>query len=173
MPSYNDPSPKLPADPSAGAWLDIGSGEQPLKGCQGVDPYIDAPNITKAPMWDLPYEDGVIAYIYSSHALEHVGLADVVPTLSEWGRVLADDGYIELRVPNLVWCVQHWLQHQDNGWSLATIYGHQAHGGEYHKTGFTRRLMEGYIAEAGLVCYEFDLIWTHSQETMRFIIGKG
>jgi hypothetical protein len=44
-----------------------------------------------------------------------------------------------------------WLDHQDDlGWSMAIIFGHQSHEGEYHKTGFTPEIITKYMGETQL-----------------------
>ncbi len=149
-----------------GLRLDIGCGEVPLEGFTGVDLYKAAQVI--APMWKLPYSDGTVDEIYSSHALEHVGKFQVVPTLKEWARVLKPEGRITIRVPDLEWCCRHWLAHQNTGWDMDVLFGIQTTEGEFHKTGFTRRIMESYLAEAGLHLVRYEDLQTHGQKTMSF-----
>jgi SAM-dependent methyltransferase len=48
----------------------------------------------------LPYQDGVVDEIYSSHLLEHFGYEE--PILEEWHRVLCFGGKITIVVPDLV-----------------------------------------------------------------------
>lgn len=153
--------------------LDIGCGGAKVgQDWIGVDPYVPWSEV-KADMWDLPYENESVDRIYSSHALEHISKYEVLPTLREWRRVLKPDGEIELRVPNLAWCCENWLKTQGNGWELDTIYGLANQPGEYHKTGFTRVTMTQYLNEAELRLVMYQDIWTHSQQTMRFVIRKG
>lgn len=154
--------------------LDIGCGYNPLPGFIGVDNFVDRADIVKADMEHLPYEDASVDYIYSSHALEHIGKYHVVPTLSEWRRVLKPTGRIELRVPDLEWCVKQWLMHGSPAdWWLDIIFGNQEHAGEYHRTGFTPKLMNDYLEQAGLKVTAFYVIDSHSQPTMVFIADKA
>ena len=159
--------------------LDIGGGETPLDGFLSVDPYVSnvAPDI-RAMMWELPFEDGSVDEIFTSHALEHIGKFQVVPTLKEWARVIKPEGKITIRVPDLVWCCEHWLKvAKENptgcdGWDMAVIFGSQTHEGEFHKMGFTYPLMAKYLHEAGLRIVRFEVLWTHSQNTLSFEVSK-
>lgn len=152
--------------------LDIGSGGPGEDGRIGVDPYAPGADVV-AFGWALPYDDSSVDEIFSSHALEHIEKRKVVPTLTEWARVIKPEGKIIIRVPDLVWCCTHWLQHQDNGWSMDTLFGHQAHEGEFHRTGFTKALMKGYLQEAGLVLVVYEELETHGQKTMSFECTKA
>lgn len=128
--------------------LNIGSGaksEDP--NWIGVDAFAEAD--VKALMWDLPFEDESVDNIYCAQALEHISKFDVVPTLREWVRVLKIGGKIQIVVPDLEWCVWWWLRHQTVDWDLDILYGNQKHEGEYHKTGYTPKILRDYIVIAG------------------------
>lgn len=156
--------------------LDIGSGNAPQPGYTSVDAYTDAD--IKALMWHLPLEADTVDEIYSSHALEHIGKNRIVPTLTEWKRVLKPGGRIVLRVPDLRWCCEHWLEvarlypADCDGWDMAVLFGSQTHDGEYHLTGFTPELMAKYLYEAGLTLDKVEYLWTHEQQTLSFEVHK-
>lgn len=158
--------------------LDIGSGTRYDDGITfGVDPFFNA-NI-QAYMHNIPLDDESVDEIFTSHALEHVGKNEVLPALREWYRLLKPDGKLIVRVPNLIWCCKHYLdtvikreteQQPIIGWDLDIIYGNQngwrQHYGEYHKTGFTPNSIKWYVREAGFTITHFDILNTHSQETL-------
>lgn len=124
----------------------------------------------QAPMWNVPLEDGVVDEIYSSHALEHVMKAQVIPTLKEWRRLLRPGGKLTLRVPDLVWCVRNWLATGcGNGWELDTIFGSQEHEGNIHRTGFTTPMLRFYLTRAGFVIAEERYIESHGQPTIEVV----
>ena len=137
-----------------------------------VDPYVDDPLVTKAPADKLPYEDNSVDEIFSSHMLEHVYKIEVVPILKEWLRVLKPTGTLTLRVPDLVWCCNWWLNHPTVNWDMDVIYGNQSRPGEAHKTGFSREILVDYLREAGFNIKIFNELDTHSQRTMEFICTK-
>lgn len=166
-PNVTDSNPPA-VRPAPAVKLDVGSGGRPAPhlgaGWLGVDAF--TPADVRAVMWQLPFGDGTVDEIFSSHALEHVGKRQVVPTLREWRRVLKPGGRITLRVPNLEWCCRHWLEHQNTGWDLDVIFGGQQHEGGDHKTGFTEAILRGYVAEAGLRVTGFETLQTHGQKTL-------
>lgn len=150
--------------------LDIGCGTFKRDGFLGVDPHVDTD--FQAPMWQLPFEDSSIEEIYSSHALEHIGKAQVVPTLAEWKRVIIPGGLITIQVPDLRWCCEQWLRRQSNDWYLDIIFGGQGHEGEFHRTGYTPELMHQYVAQAGLFQKREEVIESHGQPTLQFLVTK-
>ena len=128
--------------------LDIGSGGKSSDSSFiGVDAFTTAD--VQALMWDLPYKDGEVDAIFSSNALEHISKYDVVPTLREWKRVLKLGGKLEIVVPDLQWACLWWLHYPQTDWGMDIIYGNQKHEGEFHKTGFTPKIMEQYIDVCG------------------------
>ena len=152
--------------------LDIGCGKNPQPGYTGVDAYVLDPKYVTAFMWDLPYQDGEVAEIFSSHALEHIEKRQVVPTLQEWYRVLKPGGVLILEVPDLVWCCENWLAHRDNGWNLDCLFGNQEHPGELHRTGFTEEILLAYLQASGFGAALYSELWNHAQKTLRFEVTK-
>lgn len=152
--------------------LDIGCGEHRITPEHiGVDPYAPGVEVC-AQMWELPYQNDEVDEIWCAHALEHVSYRQVVPTLQEWRRVLKPGGTITLHVPDLIWCCQNFIEHPDSEFHLWTLYGQQNREGEYHLTGFTPAIMERYLAEAGLTLVDHNILWTHAQQTLEFILTK-
>ena len=147
--------------------LDIGSGfAHGEDGWVGVDPFSSEADV-RAFMWDLPYEDNTVDEIFSSHSLEHIGKAQVPVTLREWFRVLKPGGKVTVRVPDLEWCVNHWLNHKyDTGWCIDIIFVNQNHEGEYHKTGFIEYTLKKYLTDVGFRITKFEELNTHSQRTL-------
>ena len=154
--------------------LDIGSGPLPRAGFTGVDFYVDAPGIIKAPMNKLPYDGETIDEIYSSHALEHIGKYEVVPTLTEWYRVLKFSAPLTIEVPDLEWVCKNWLKYRSNDWNLDAVFGDQSTPGQFHKTGFTRLILGRYLSEAGFEGREvtFWTVWSHEQDCILLSVTK-
>lgn len=154
--------------------LDIGSGDNPREGFTGVDLYSDAEGIVNAPMNALPFPDESVDEIYSSHALEHIGKYEVVPTLREWRRVMKWDARLTIEVPDLTWVCKNWLSWLTNDWHMDAIFGDQSTPGQYHKTGFTRKIMYGYLEQAGFENREVAsaIIWSHEQDCLVFTLTK-
>ena len=110
--------------------------------------------------------------IHCSHALEHISKYQVKDTLKEWYRVLKIGGEIEIKVPDLRWLCENWLRKQNAGWDLDAIYGMQNHPGEQHRTGFSPKILEGYVVEAGFVVLSNNIIWSHNMDTIHLYGGK-
>lgn len=149
--------------------LDLGCGQH-KRGPEwtGVDTH-EAADIV-APMWAVPLPDGCADALYSSHALEHVMKAQVIPCLTEWRRLLHAGGELTLHVPDLIWCVKNWLATGcGNGWELDTIFGSQEHEGNIHRTGFTLPMLRFYLRAAGFEVVRSGVIESHGQPTIEVI----
>jgi len=147
-----------------GKKLNIGCGNHKKIGYINVDNVYTSVIDHIASTLDLPYKSNSIDEIYSSHVLEHFGKYEVPKVLSEWYRVLKDDGVLDLEVPNLEWCVKNWLEHQEEEFPLDTIYGNQARSGEFHKTGFTKNTLLKLLNQAGFIDIDINTTWSHEQE---------
>jgi SAM-dependent methyltransferase len=76
--------------------LNIGSGDITIPGFVNVD-IKDGVDARK-----LPYADGTVDVVYSSHLLEHFDYNDEVPAvLAEWVRVLRPGGLLRISVPDV------------------------------------------------------------------------
>lgn len=150
--------------------IDIGSGPAPKRGYLSVDAYAEAD--IKAVMWDLPFKDGEVTEIWSSHSLEHVPFERVQPTLREWVRVLSRRGRATISVPNFDYAARYWLSHQGEPWALAIVFGNQKHEGEFHKTGWSPATFKAALEEAGFRVMRLNVINDHHQETIRAVVAR-
>jgi predicted SAM-dependent methyltransferase len=134
--------------PDGDVRLDVGAGDIPRMGSgwTTVDRYTDA-DIT-ADMWDLPFEDGTVDCIWSSHALEHVERPLGLKSLFEWYRVLRVGGMMVIMVPNLDFVCRYVLTHGAKTGFLM-LFGAQNHPGEYHKNGWDLELLKMDVEGAG------------------------
>ena len=81
--------------------IEIGSFARPTPGYIHVDPARSARHVEAyAVAWDLPFNDNFAEEIRAVHVLEHIPPAQLVPSLSEWRRVLAPGGFVQVHVPN-------------------------------------------------------------------------
>jgi len=58
----------------------------------------------------LPFADGSVDRIYSSHFLEHLPYEKARKTLRECHRILSPDGVMRLVVPDLLWHAEQYIQ---------------------------------------------------------------
>ena len=148
--------------------LDLGSGTNPYgDGYQTVDLFEDADYC--ASIGALPVGDGTVTHLYCSHALEHVSWREIPATLAEWRRVLAPGGELRLRVPDLAWCVRHWLEDPHDHWRLAKIVGSQEHEGNVHRAGYDAAGWRALLTDAGFVIVREAVLWTHAQQTLEYV----
>jgi predicted SAM-dependent methyltransferase len=66
----------------------------------------------------LPYRDGEVAAIYSSHTLEHLYLSDAIKLLDECHRVLVLGGLIRLALPDFAAIAEAFKRHELSGEAL-------------------------------------------------------
>lgn len=117
-----------------------------------VDLYVNDPKIVKMDIRKLEYPDESVSDIYCSHGLEHIGLKEVVPTLIEWRRVLEKGGRVIINVPDFEWAARELLSQIEGNNPRSHVfntpaklmeifYGNQDHEGEFHKAGFTQKML--------------------------------
>jgi len=131
-----------------GIVLDVGCGAEYKLDSRlvGVDAYEDSDEVNvKAFMWDMPFGDSTVDGIICWQTLEHVSKYHVVPTLTEFGRVLKPGAKLLLMVPDLEWTIRNWLHKPTNGYPMDQIFGLQNGPGQEHKTGFSQDILAGYI----------------------------
>lgn len=151
--------------------LDIGCGSARLEGYTGVDAFVNTD--IKADMWQIPLGSESVEEIYSSHALEHVSMGFVPPTLKEWFRLLVPGGKLTLLVPNFDYVAKYWLTGPDREWAEKIVFGNQAHAGEYHKCAFTPMGLQGDLQNAGFMVDQIAIVWAYNQETIQATAHKS
>jgi len=151
--------------------LDIGCGKQKRdEDYIGVD--IEGKPDVKAQMWALPFRDGAVDSIWSSHTLEHAPMMKVPDTLREWLRVLRPGGRLIVQVPNFIYVAQYFLTGEDRAWAEAMVFGHQTHEGEYHRCAFTHQTLRGDLEGVGFQVKRVELRWAYNQETLQAVAMK-
>lgn len=124
--------------------LDIVPGE-------GVDIVGDCRDLSR-------FSDNSIETVYASHVLEHLRLADLIPTLKEWHRVLIPDGSVMISVPDMNILCRHFLNPTVTGETkfmvMWMMFGGQLDQYDFHFVGFDFEILGTYLSEAG-----FDMIF--------------
>lgn len=98
-----------------GLGADVGAGKWPLPGAYPVE-LKDGQDAMK-----LPFEDGVLQYVFSSHCLEH--LENPVEALEHWRDKLVDGGTLFLYLPHpdmTYWRPQFCRKHRHLFWPKDT-----------------------------------------------------
>lgn len=126
----------------------------------------------KAQMWALPLPDSTVDTIWSSHALEHVGIYQVSQTLKEWHRVLKPGRRVIVQVPNFDYVAKYWLTGENRPWAEAMVFGLQTDEGQFHKCAFTASSLRSDLEQAGFEVKRIEMRWTHTQETLQAVAVK-
>lgn len=97
----------------------------------------------------LPFKDGSVDCLFSSHVIEHFSHAQVEGVVREWIRVLKDGGSIEVRCPDLR--ARALLFFINPSWeNVQNIYGEQNYPANYHKCGFSYAQMKRLLSKFGI-----------------------
>lgn len=154
-----------------GVYLHMGCGPQILPGFVNIDGYYEDPRVFKADIGNkLPFWDGTVKGIYSSHSLEHLPIRKAQLALKNWAKLLMPGGTLYLAVPDLEEICRIMIDPSVSdelkwGWYVYTLFGYQTNSsipssnkeldlpldlGQFHTTGFTEGLLRKLIAEAEL-----------------------
>lgn len=132
--------------------LDIGCGPHKREGFVGVDKYYPDADV-KAPAHELPYGDGEIDEISTSHMVEHLPPDEFIAALKEWHRVLKRGGRLTIRCPNFPLYVREFLEADFEyrwGWGIRNLLGWQGRGPGYlNRNGFSVRRLRAILPKHG------------------------
>lgn len=101
----------------------------------------------------LPYADGSVAEIYSSHLLEHFSFYERDAVLKEWVRVLEPGGMLRIAVPDQKKLAQEWLISEESGryTDLEMVqYGAHSDANDVHRAGYTEQQLRRTMHRAGI-----------------------
>ena len=116
--------------------LNLGSGEAHVEGYVNIDLHTKA-DIKHDLTTPLPYKDNSVDEIRAIHVIEHFTRDEWEFVRKDWLRVLKPKGKMLLVCPNFPLMCQGYLDEPDNRYYLWSIFGLQAHTGEFHKNGFS------------------------------------
>jgi len=128
--------------------LNLGCGNDIKEGYINIDKYNNTGLVDiKADLGSLPFEDESVDEIYTSHVFEHIGLLDIYSVITEWRRVLRNDGRLVMRLPDLETEVKAWLKTDDDKkWGeVHRIFGSQSHPGNTHLCGFNAGSLKSFL----------------------------
>lgn len=128
--------------------LNLGCGNDIKKDYINIDKYNNTGRVDlKADIGVLPFDDGTVDEIFTSHVFEHISINDMYAVINEWRRVLRDDGRLILHLPNLEHEINIWLQATDDKkWlEVHRIFGSQSHPGNTHFCGFNQGSLKSFL----------------------------
>lgn len=135
------------------------------------DKYTTGTNVKNIDATDLSeFADNSISKIYHSHLWEHLSYKESEVALKEWFRVLKSGGTLTVNVPDMEWAARELVRLVDMQMPkspvfdtqkklMEVIYGNQDHVGEFHKTGFTKDVLEETLADMGFVNIKIEKVY--------------
>ncbi len=147
--------------------VDVGSGPVRREGWVTIDKYCPEANI-QAPADNLPYVDGTVDEIMTSHMVEHLLPTELDSALKEWRRVLKVGGKLTVRCPNFPRYVEDWLNGGEEyrwGLGLAWLLGWQHMGpGYWTHNGFSVNRLAGIVEAAGFTVVNATTLRTRTKK---------
>jgi predicted SAM-dependent methyltransferase len=133
--------------------LDIGSGN-PLQGeiqpngyvLNDVEPHENIDLVCDIKYLSKYVPDGYCSEIRASHILEHFGTKEVIEVIKMIHSLLEPNGALTIYVPNFKWHAELVLSGNDED-GVHYAFGGQLDQYDYHKTGFTPKILRKYLEE--------------------------
>ncbi len=98
--------------------------------------------------------------IYARDVLEHIPRAQTLAVLLEWSSYLKPKGKLLLQTTSILAVAEQLKKNtkfeDQYGWQIC-LYGNQAHPGDFHHTGFTKKILEVNLLAAGFAIDSFKL----------------
>lgn len=135
-----------------GLRLNLGCGPVRREGEVGVDREPTAACDVRADLLELPFDDASAVFCRLDHVLEHFPQRMCLRVVLEAFRVLRPGGTIRIGLPDMRATCQAFADEDDlyaRLLILRTIYGSQAHPGEFHQSGWDEESLKGLLVSAG------------------------
>ena len=134
--------------------LNIGTDGKKLEGYINVDVIPEFADVC-ANMVALPFADGCIAEINTSHTMEHLTKEEAGRFVKEAYRVLEIGGKLGVAVPSILEMAQGLLENpgEEEDW-IQRIYGRQLDQHDFHKWGWTPWSLRDLIEKEGFTTIE-------------------
>ena len=107
----------------------------------------------------LPFDNKSFDVVFSSHVLEHFDRHEFNDVLTEWLRVLKEDGELRLVLPNIKWAAAKVMNDDIDNDVLNVLYGGQSNPYDYHMNGFTPLRLKQILCDKGLEVKEQAENW--------------
>lgn len=104
----------------------------------------------------LSFADEAFDIVWSSHTLEHFPRAEFDMVVDEMVRILKKDGELRLLLPNLEWAAQHIMNGEVDINVMNVLYGAQTYEENFHKVGFTPKMIEQLLRQKGFVKFDWQ-----------------
>lgn len=142
--------------------VDLGCGNNKYETDEGdvltVDIREDVNPDYRCDLGKLPFATGEFDIVYSSHVLEHFPRNAVPEILDEWIRVLKEDGEFRIIVPNIQWAAEKIMRDDVDNDVMNVLYGAQSFEENFHKFGFTPKVLEEMLKERGFKRIDVEMM---------------
>jgi ubiquinone/menaquinone biosynthesis C-methylase UbiE len=143
--------------------LNVGCGNDIRPGYVNIDLYNKKADL-KCPAHSIPYEDGSVDEVFTSHMIEHLTPQEFEMALREWRRLLKLGGKLIIRCPNFELYVREFLEGDEAyrwGWGITNLMGWQDRGpGYWNHNGFTAERLTRILRDAGFKAVESRVMQT-------------
>jgi hypothetical protein len=126
----------------AGSRHEQGWVHHDVKQLEGIDIACDLHDIPKH------VTEGTCTHIQFTHALEHFPTKETVPILTMLRSLLVPGGELYIEVPNFAWHARLVAEGREAE-AVYYAFGGQLDEWDFHKTGFTPKLLQEALEEAG------------------------
>lgn len=137
--------------------LNLGSGATRLEGCVNVDLLEGSDVVLDILQLGTRFEKNSVERVFLFHTIEHIPESKHHTLVSQIWDVLVPGGKFVCSYPEFKICAKHYI---DNYKGLrefwkATIYGRQAHPGDFHVTLMDTPFFVDYLRQEGFVDITF------------------
>ena len=98
---------------------------------------------------------GKFDVVHSRHVLEHFARREAPSIVAHWSRLLVPDGELIVRVPNIGWAIERFLDAEatvgQRAYAWDQFYGAQKDPYDFHKNGFTARKLKALLEVGGFL----------------------
>ena len=155
-----DSKPMRPVFTGRKKIVDLGCGTDKYQTPEGPTIGVDARDLDgvdyRCDLRKLPFANGEVDIVHSSHVLEHFGRNEIDEVLKEWTRIIKPKGEIRLCVPNIAWAAEKIVKGIVNHDVLNVLYGQQEYKENFHKMGYTPALLGEVLKKQGFVKQNVD-----------------
>lgn len=111
--------------------------------------------------WETGFPDEHFDMVAVAGTLEKQPRNNVLACVREWRRILKSGGQFDIMVPNIRWASMRVVKGETNEtWPgiLATFYGTQEDEGEFHRVGFTLKMLRALLESNGFFTKQATLL---------------
>jgi len=129
---------------------DSGWHYQDIQKLPGIDIVCDMLDI------DNCVEEESVKYLKAVHCIEHIPTNKVGELFGKLFKIMAKGGRIMIKVPNLQWHAQLLGEGRDEE-AVLYCFGGQLDEFDFHKTGYTPKILKRYMEQAGFSAVSIDV----------------